>query len=879
MGKPPDEKGGQPPVTEEGNTFSPQLAESFEYSAALYEPHREFRTSLEKIASHIVAGGAPMTFALYGAWGTGKSTALAYLQGLIEKRDPKVTFSWCQAPLWARYEDERSALALQILRGVGGGIPRYVADMLARLLDYDISGTSGQSESDDYDLAASLALLNVLRKIPNAPPVIEEWIRQYITRQGPIRHVVVLDDLDRCDPDFVARLLKATNHWTTEVKHISESAEHRSASIYFILACRQDFLISSQAKEEVKDPQQSLEKYVHVTVSIPTLLSRPADAATYLRMLVGRLSGLPAAARDRFVAMIDGSERNYPNGLLAPLLRVAGNDSTPRTVKTRLNLVLTEIDVERLDDNTLVKEWVIKAFWPDFWTNQYRALVAEWQDVEQHSGSRSKSVLSEFLSERFAPIQAVGSRLMGLLDMSDDSIAEAFRHVGAELRADLSDVRPQLAIYLASDPPWPTRVTKPAGPRFAPDGRNNIRQPDAEKQQAKESDNEPQPASHLIPPNADTADSSQSAGSPQPASGGQLPPDPNDQIFLFYLAADSAEDRGDRDTVEESLNQLLEVARWLGTDTTRATDIGNAALIAERMDMPDMALELHQLAIAARPNHVNMIQNYIDFILDQGVADELPSARRLYQVLAASTEQPFRTLIIGMRLDATSNEPVADLPERREKLLTMLSGDPSFIRFFDIAKIPPSVLGYDTLRAAAKIFVEHSNNDERRSRALQVLGVTLGRSNNPVHEREVADLTRWLISVGASCNGGDEIYAADLYSLGLQLGSLGYRAAATLVYAEAHRRNPMDADVRRSLASSLERLGRNEAATAVLVGESPDLHDVEPEKLPDFLSAPDNTDRWWEREGIKKGTPCPTSLTWLIPPPLAGSSGASSNEP
>jgi tetratricopeptide (TPR) repeat protein len=860
-------------MTEEGNAFSPQLPESFEYSAALYESHREFRASLEKIAGHIISGGAPMSFALYGAWGAGKSTALAYLQGLIQERDAKVTFSWCQAPLWARYEDERSALALQILRGVERGIPASVADMLARLLKFDVGVASGQSDSDDYDLAASLALLNVLRNIPNAPPVIEEWIRRYITRSGAVRHVVVLDDLDRCPPDFVARLLKATNYWTTDVKHINESGEHHGASIYFVLACREDFLVSSQLQEEVKDPRQSLEKYVHVTVSLPTLLSRPADAATYLRMLVGHLNGLPAAARDQLTMMIDASERNYPNGLLAPLLRVGGSPSTPRAVKTRLNLVLTEIDTERLEDNTLVKEWIIKAFWPDFWANQYRALVTEWQHVEQRAESRSKNVLSEYLSERFEPIQAVGSRLMGLLDMPDESITEAFRHVGAELRADLTDVKPQLAIYLASDPPWPTRASRPASSRFAPDGRSLTRQSDAEKPQRTESD-EHQPSADLVPPNVDVADPSRSTGNPDPASGGQMPADPNDQIFLFYLAADSAENRRDRDAVEENLSQLLGVARWLGTATTRATDIGNAALLADRMGLPEIALELHQFAVAARPGHINIAQNYIDFILDQSLTDKYAEARRLYhQVLTGSPEQQFRTLIIGMRLDGTSKQPAADLAERREKLQAMLAEDPRFIRFFDIAKIPSSILGYDTMRSVTKIFIEHSPPDSQRSRALQVLGAVLGRSNNPVHEREVTDLTRWLISVGISCDSGGDLYAADLYNLGLQLGSLGYRRAATLLYAEAHQLNPADADIRRSLASSLERMGRNEDATAVLVGQSPNLKDVESEEIPDFLSAQDDTDRWWERLGIKERAPCPTNLTWLITPAIAARSG------
>ncbi len=136
----------------------------------------------------------------------------------------------------------------------------------------------------------------------------------------------MLDDLDRCDPQLAARLLKATNHWTTEIDH----GESNGASIYFVLACQEDFLVSSQAQGEVKDPRQSLEKYVHVTVSIPRLLNRPVDAANYLRMLVDRLSGMPEEARDRLTATIDTSARAYPDGLLAPLLRVTDNLTPPR---------------------------------------------------------------------------------------------------------------------------------------------------------------------------------------------------------------------------------------------------------------------------------------------------------------------------------------------------------------------------------------------------------------------------------------------------------------------------------------------------------------------------------------------------------------------
>lgn len=860
-------------MRDERNTFSPQLPERFEHSAALYESHHEFRASLEKIANHIVGDGAPMTFAFYGEWGTGKSTALEYLQGLIRKLDKEVTFSWCQAPLWARYQDERSALALQILRGVEHGIPANVADMLAGLLKYDLGVAKGQSEPDDYDLAASLALLKVLESIPHAPPVVEDWIRRFIAHNGPIRHVVMLDDLDRCDPEFISRLLKATNHWTAEIDH----GESRGASIYFVLACQEDILVRSQSQGEVKDPRQSLEKYVHVTVGIPRLLNGPVDTADYLRMLVGRLSGLPTVARDRLVAMIDASARSYPDGLFAPLLRVADPSTTPRAVKTRLNLTLTEMDYDQLEDETLVKEWVIKAFWPDFWTNQYRTLVTRFQDPvlsDQRSPSsgeventRVKTLPSDLLAARFQPIQTVGARLKGLLDMSDDALAEALVHVGAEVRADLTDVRPQLAIYLASNPPWPAMPFTSEAGAFPSDGHSRTGRSYADESLGLATSGQNVPPEFLVR-DASSANTSQETQGAPPTLGADLPSDPDDQIFFYYLAADAAEDRGEDEAVAENLSRLLELARWVGARTGRGPDIGNAALIADRVGLYDIALELNHLALAAEPNHFNIMQNYIDFVLDRKITAEYEEARRLYQILMTDGKAhwPLRTLVIGLRLDAVASDSVPNVAERSKVLLSMLREDPSTNRLIDIANIPgTNVLGYETMRSACKIVTENAKDLSDRIIALRLSVAALGRDRDPAHEREVVDIARWLIRTGLACQPGDEAYANTLFNLAVQLGALGYRSAATLVYAEAYRLFATSPEYRRALASSLERMDRNEDATAVLLGRPVNTDAIEPEDLPELLSAADGTDRWWEQLPIPKTASCPTKLPWLIP--------------
>jgi tetratricopeptide (TPR) repeat protein len=370
----------------------------------------------------------------------------------------------------------------------------------------------------------------------------------------------------------------------------------------------------------------------------------------------------------------------------------------------------------------------------------------------------------------------------------------------------------------------------------------------------------------------DNADPSGGASGP---SDSALPGDPDDQILFFYLAADSAEDNDDQAAVEENLERLLDVARWRGPETDRGTTIGNAALIAERTGLPVVALDLHRLARAAEPGHYNIMQNYIDFILDVELADEYPEAERLYNILMTDGKdhRPFRTLILGIRLDSATLEAIPNQEERIRQVLAGVTAEPTAGRFFEILKLRPDVLGWDALRSAARTVAESADDSISRSTVLQLLAAALGRSSNHVHEREVADMGRWFLTAGLACRSGNGPYAGTFYNIALQLGSLGYRRAATLAYAEAYRLAPLDPDSRRALATSLERLGRNEDATAVLLGRSIDLGNIQPEELPSFLSAADQTERWWEGLDVGASEPCPTELGWLITRPPASRAG------
>ncbi len=125
--------------------------------------------------------------------------------------------------------------------------------------------------------------------------------------------------------------------------------------------------------------------------------------------------------------------------------------------------------------------------------------------------------------------------------------------------------------------------------------------------------------------------------------------------------------------------------------------------------------------------------------------------------------------MIGLRLDVATQNSVPDLRERLEKFLSMLVTEPSINRLIDLASIPGSVIGYDTLRSACKIVAENATDIGDRVTSLRVFVAALGRSRDAVHEREVVDAARWMVTAGLACQGNDGIYANTLFNLAVQL--------------------------------------------------------------------------------------------------------------
>lgn len=349
----------------------------------LFEKRPDFLRNLQSIADHIARPAIvgqpfpPMTFALYGRWGAGKSTALKRLKYEVQKRvaDAKGNFTWSDydAPLWEQLPDVRGTLAYTIVRGMSPDSMARLIELLKRLAGDSVIDSSVRDK--DWDLNQALQFWRVLGHLPIAPPLLEEWMREIVGEvvgssersdgqdqpSGKV-HVVFIDDVDRCSKQFTANLLAATTYWSR--------GEQRN--LFFVLAASREHLIESLRAHlplGTSYPEQALEKYVHLSVEVPALLGSPGEVGVYIGRLVDQLASDDTIAPERLVelrGLVEESAKTYPESALAPLLRL-GDELTPRTVKHRFNAFLAEFKPAEALVAGDVKLWVLKAFWPDFW--------------------------------------------------------------------------------------------------------------------------------------------------------------------------------------------------------------------------------------------------------------------------------------------------------------------------------------------------------------------------------------------------------------------------------------------------------------------------------------------------------------------------------
>jgi hypothetical protein len=864
----------------------------------LFGTRRDFKSRLEIIADHLakplITGESypSMTFAIYGHWGSGKSTTLGIIEDLVRRRaaaptvghnasasseapagtDPTLTngggetttrnlftSSHYVAPLWEDVPEPRMSLTQVI---VGDLLPGSLAEVVRVL-----RGVLGEPQTsvtlhDEREMKEAVELHFALRQLSPAPPLLEKWISETTYKLAshpqaevhkhqpkvhpgadapaePVEesgiedrqshlHVVFIDDLDRCSRDFTAKLLAAITFWS------------RVENLFFVIAVSEEHLLNS-LKENMplgaRGAKEALEKYIHISVEVPPLLMSSDEVASYLENLIDEIrpdNKDEQARLDELKETIKRSAEQYrgDNGcVLAPILRPAPQVAarlTPRAVKDRLNRVLAEFRPQASVSEEDLKRWIIVAFWPSFWWDYLHDVEGRIPESRDREWERRVMQIDDMVT--------LGRALRPLWGLSSDQLSSALSHMASERGVNIdSDIDPDLVIYLAMSPEWKRPPDGGGGAVTAVDSGVGSRLPSEPKILRVPAAQEPL-----------ESETSTSVGAA-------------DSALLYYVLAQQALEKEDGDEVLRNLRALSNTIDDPRVEASAAT-LGNGALLAEGLD-DNLARELHEAALRADPHHANVIQNFVEFILKGELEDQYERAEEMLGPLLKEIdrlERPERVRSLSLRVRLARGKPVKELEPEIEALARSLTEKPTLQRLLAVSSLLREAGATDATRQVGRAVTEAAEDDNTRYRALRVIADALANSSLRRDEQEAADILLFLLRKGLPAIRSAEDVAAVKHNLATLLATMGFPRTAARLWLEVYRQDPTDSSVRRSFAADLNSLDLNAAAAAVLLGQSVDPPELAAEAIPHRF-CPD-ADAWWERLPVEK---YPSSASFL----------------
>jgi hypothetical protein len=329
-----------------------------------------------------------------------------------------------------------------------------------------------------------------------------------------------------------------------------------------------------------------------------------------------------------------------------------------------------------------------------------------------------------------------------------------------------------------------------------------------------------------------------------------------------YLMAKEADKTQDRPEVRRHLRDLAHAARHRMVYRNSAATIGKAALIAERIGDTATALELHVAAQRADPTDWNVTQHFVDFIIDQHLAEYFGQARQMVTVLQDSGKEhkPFGTRMLALRFARVNGSSVSEnIKELVDSFLQDLSIDPTKEKLEDIFSFGKELLPPGCAERACRIVCEAGLDDSAKYHCLQLLADFLAKSSDGEAKAKAVDLYLHLLKTGLAGTAGvsGKFQAIDVkHRLASELMDLGFTKSAALLWESIYEDRPEDEHIRRKFAHALDKIDHTIAAAAVSIGRDVPALKLQAEALP-FRFAK-NAEQWWE--GLPVGTtypPCP----------------------
>lgn len=809
----------QPPIQRVFADPGPALGTS----EFLFAERPEFEANLRRIADHICSPltfGAPetgMTFAILGPWGSGKTSALDRLVTMIAALvDPDdLTVTRFPAPLFEPKAQAQASLSYAILRDAETDL---LGDLLRLARAAQRLGTPGTDAApgtlmpEEFDLSRAVLFQQLLRAIEDAPLLVTELFSSAL-RQGI--QVVLVDDLDRCQPQFVVALLKAMQEWRT-IPNLS-----------FVLAMSEDRLLDAMRLDDedgsLESRQIALQKYVHVTAYLPPLIVGPKEVLGFLLRIADALDGgtgdkhLPALLQATAVSLAHGGT----DSLLAPLFAPDSAD-TPRNLKHRLNTFLTEYRAVTDQDRGLVRRWVIKAFWPDLWWR----FVWEVEVGRVGPGHGPESASRTWL----VALTKIGGLLRPLWNMPSADLRTAVQFLLQERGLPHHDVDPAFAVYLAQSG-W-----TPPGTR-------------------REVQTVPIPSETRGPTPGAIGPIDRGADSPLDHDATADPGsahDPLQEIYVLYLKASRAESDGDLPTCHQLLREILALGNRPDTKSRAGATIGNAALMASRIGETDLAFQLHRRALDVDPRHLNLRQNFVEFVYDSEIADAYPEAVMVVRELLSQgrkNEKSLRSEILACQL--ADRLSISDLaPEGIEdRIVELASREPTVATVERVNRYLSTKQDTAFATHVLREVADRTTDNKARAKALESLGGILASQESDDDRRLALDLFRFSLARGYSCLSGPPTpwvlnWVAQLFRL------LGHPASAAAVFDHVVRETGPTDYTRTMFAHLLDGLGHGDAAIAVMLGHPYKLPSIPMHEVPSHFAPLEL--QWWisyERAG------------------------------
>lgn len=776
------------------------------------------RVAIERVASYVKSQtirNPTTTIGVLGNWGTGKTSAVNLLEAASGLKSKGKHFYRVSAPaLVAEYESISAAVGNTVLDSLIQRASSDALNAIAKLVE-NVSLPAFNAESgSDWDRIARMELLSTMGQFLSRFPAAGKTaaVFQRFSDELPDDEpslVIVVDDLDRCSLRDSSQLVAAVNLWA------------ESSGLVFILVSSKPHLEESMQLHLGRPLDGSTySKYLHLDVSVSSPLADPQNAIALLSKLIDVLD-LDPTAKTFLRSEVAAESDSEPGRSLNPLLTTAGS-TTPRELKALVNRLVPELAQMQTTDAISTRTAICRILWPAF--------CVEYLEPAMRG---EKVPLNQFLS---------------------------FMRAATEARRVLPYGHDLALVVLE-------RRLVSAGVTCSPDDRSAILYLAALDWSDLDLDSKPAPqvrgtAVGSSPRQAHDSSDREAAGPEAPYDFSPLKSDfeqrvqrLTSEITLYDLLDDGPKLRDSIARLRRDLRSTTPSSSVAGL----AASVGNAALRASEAGDLETAYEFHKWARAADPSHVNVLQNYVDFLINEVkqpnvVAEAKPLVEKL------ETEygdwKPLRTAVLRLQLSDLSGEaPGEEQRQFEAKLLGFVSGQGGepVVTAGDLI-LPVSVLikmsRVDYAREVVQRALEVLTDAEECYKLIRVFADSCAQLPD---DKEALDIYDFLLSVGsmdgiAKLSDPTITISVDadlLHNYATVLYNNDYDRAAGIAWALAYHAKPDDLTIRRTF-SQWALMSRRDGALAQAIQEGKEisalLSTTSLEGLPESFS---KMKAWW----------------------------------